>query len=127
MLRCIDQSAASAVEIFFDVDRHRRGLAGRQIVTPDVSGLLEHDRLLADRWQLDVEIGEMRELLCLLCCRIDNEEVHSGVTIRYTIYFDVRSVYRLYVLLWIAVQEYRLRVLEIVETPVWVHCGAVMI
>src|SRR4029453_8009840 len=85
----IDQSAAAAVEVFFDVDGHRRGLARRQIIAPDKTGLLKHDRLFAHRWELDVEIREVRQLLCFLGRKIHDEEVHPAVPVRNEIDFIV--------------------------------------
>src|SRR4029453_4955277 len=87
----IDQSAAAAVEVFFDVDGHRRGLARGQIITPDMTGLLKHDRLFTHRWKLDVEIREVSELLCFLRCKIQSKEVHPVIPIRDKIDFVVRS------------------------------------
>src|SRR4030095_10976224 len=89
MLSCVDQSTAAAVEIFFDFDGHWRGLARSQIITPDVSGLLKHDRLFTHRWELDVEIREVRQLLCFLRRKIQNEEVHPAVPVRNEIDFVV--------------------------------------
>src|SRR5215475_4241678 len=94
MLGCIDQSAAATVEVFLDINRDRRGLSGCEIVPPDVTGLFEHDRLLADGWKLNVEVREMRELLCFLRCKIHSEEVHAVVTVRNEIDFIVRSPHR---------------------------------
>ncbi len=39
----INQTTAAAGEIFLDLDGHRRRPTGVNIVTPDVTGLLEHD------------------------------------------------------------------------------------
>src|SRR5215471_18271196 len=94
MLGCIDEPAASAVEIFSNIDGDRRGLSRGKIVTPDVSRLFEHDRLFADRRELDVEISEMRELLGLFRAKVDNEQIHSVVAIRGKIDFVVRSPHR---------------------------------
>ena len=94
MLSRIDQSAAAAVEVFFDVDGHRGGLTGGQIITPDVTGLLKHDRLFAHRWELDVEVREVRQLLCFLRCKIHNEEIHPVVPVRNEIDLVVRSPHR---------------------------------
>src|SRR5262245_42068217 len=94
MLRRVDQSTTAAVEVFLDVDWHRRGLTGCQIVAPDVTGLLKYDRLFAHRWELDVEIREVRQLLCFFRRKIQNKEVHPVVAIRYEIDLVVRSPHR---------------------------------
>ena len=66
MLGCIDQSRPSGGEVFLDLDRDRRGLPACQIVAPDVSPLLEDDRLFSDRWKFNVEVLEVRKLLRFL-------------------------------------------------------------
>ena len=69
MLRSVDQPGAARGKILFDLNRDRRGLSARQVVTPDVTGVLEDDRVLAERRELDVEILEVRQLLGLLLVR----------------------------------------------------------
>ena len=126
MLGGIDQSATATVEIFLDVDRNRAGLTGRQIVAPDVSGLLEYDRLLSNRRELDVEIGEMRELRGFLRHRIDREEVHPVVAIRDEIDFVVRSPHRTDVLRGIVGQIFSRAGFEIVKPDIIRHAAAIM-
>src|SRR5207247_10841126 len=75
MVGCVDQPAVATVEIFLDCDRHRRGLTCGKIVAPNVSGLLKYDRVFADGWKLDIEIGEVCELLGFFRCEINNEQV----------------------------------------------------
>ena len=58
MFRSVDKGGAPGGEILLNVDRDRRRLPARQIVTPDVARLLEDDRVFPDRRELDVEILE---------------------------------------------------------------------
>src|SRR5207247_9691438 len=72
MLGCVYQPAVATVEIFLNCDRHRRGLTCGKIVAPNVSGLLEYDRVFAERRKLDVEIGELRELFRFFFCEVNH-------------------------------------------------------
>src|SRR6266545_3532476 len=79
--RCIDQCGTPRREIFLDLDRHRCRLPAGQIVTPDVARLLENDRVLADRWKLDVEILERRELFRFFVRKVDGEKIHPAIAV----------------------------------------------
>ena len=126
MFGCIDKRGASNCEIFLDLNRHRRGLTARQIVTPDVSGLLEHDRVFADRRELDVEICEVRELPGFLRRKVDNEQVHAVVAIGDEIDFVVRPPHRADILCRIVCQIFGRAGFEIVNPNVVRHAAAVM-
>ena len=68
----------------------------------------------------------MRELLCLLRCRIDNEEVHPAVAIRNEIDFVIRSPHRADVLRGIVGQVFGRAGFEIINPNVVGHAAAVM-
>src|SRR6201993_5090920 len=97
-----------------------------QIITPDVTGLLKHDRLFAHRWKLDVEIREVSQLLCFLRCKIHNEEVHPVVPVRNEIDLVVRSPHRADVLRWIVREVFGCAGFEIVKPNVIRHAAAIM-
>ncbi len=126
MLGCVDQSAVATVEIFLDCDRHRCGLTCGKIVAPDVTGLLEYDRVFAERRKLDVEISEVRELLRFFCCEINDEQVHPIVAVGDKIDFVVWSPHRADILGWIVRQVFGGAGVEIVNPNVIRHAAAIM-
>src|SRR5205823_522157 len=87
----VDERIPSDGEIFFDLDGHRSGFAGFQIVSPDVTGLLEDDRLLTDRWKLDVEVFKGGELSRFLGAEIGRKQIQPAVAIGRKINFIVRA------------------------------------
>ena len=126
MFGCIDKRRAADRKIFLDLDRHRRCLTAREIVAPDVSRLLEHDRVFADRRKLDVEISEVRELLGFLRRKVDNEQIHAVVAIGDEIDLVVRSPHRADVLRGIVRQIFGGAGFEIVNPNVVRHAAAIM-
>ena len=126
MLGRVNQRRSAEREIFLDLNRHRRGLACGKIVAPDVSRLLEYYRVFADGRKLDVEIGEVRELLCLFCRKIDNEQVHAVVAVGEEINFVIRCPHWADVLRGIVRQIFGGACLEIVNPNVVRHSAAIM-
>ncbi len=55
-----------AVEVLGDRHRHLLGLLGGEVEAVEVAAVLEDDRRVAERRELDVVVGEARELLRLL-------------------------------------------------------------
>ena len=127
MFGCVHERIASDREIFFDLDRHSSGLAGFQIVTPDVTGLLEHDCLLGDRRKLDVEILKGGELSRFLGAEIGRKEIHAAVAIRQEINLVVRSPHWADVLRRIVGQVFGGAGFEIVDPNVVGHAAAIML
>ncbi len=72
----VDQGRPPAVEILGDGDRHLRRLLGREVEPVDVAAVLEHDGVVAERGELDVEVGEVGELLRLLRAEVVAVQVH---------------------------------------------------
>ena len=97
-----------------------------KIVTPGVSRLLEDDRVFADGWKLDIEIGEVCELLGFFRCEINNEQVHPFVAIGDKIDFVIRSPHRADVLRWIVRQVFVGAGFEIVNPNVICHAAAII-
>ena len=126
MLGCVDQPAVATVEIFLDCDRHRRGLTCGEIIAPDVTGLLKHDRVFADGWKFDVEISKVRELLRFFCCEINDEQIHPIVAVGDEIDLIVRSPHRADVLRGIVREVFGGAGVEIVNPNVIRHAAAIM-
>src|SRR6516225_3500483 len=66
-----------------DLDRHALGLLACEVKAIDPTAALEDNRLVAQRWELDVELAEARELTGLLLLEFIDVEVHplQGVAI----------------------------------------------
>ena len=126
MLGCINQPATTAVKIFFNLNWHRRRLSRGKIVAPDISRLLEYDRVFPDRRKPNVEISEVCELLCFFACKINNEQVHPVVAIGNEVDFVVRPPHWADVLRWIICYVFSGACVEIVNPNVIGHAAAIM-
>ena len=71
MLGSIDEGGTAGGEILPYFDRNGRGLAGAKIVAPDIAGLLENNRALSDRRELNVEVFEVSKLFRFLAGKVD--------------------------------------------------------
>src|SRR4051794_11020564 len=98
MLRGVDKSGASGGEILFYFNWHRRGLAAREIVSPNITGLFKDDRILSERRKLDIEILEGSELFRLLAGQVGRKQVHATVAIGSVVDAIVRAPHRANVL-----------------------------
>ncbi len=72
----VHRRRAPAVEVLGDRDRHLLGLLAGQVESVDVAAVLEHDGRVAERGELDVVVGEARELPGLLRPEVVAVEVH---------------------------------------------------
>src|SRR5437868_14270760 len=79
MLGSINQPAAAAVKIFFDLNWDRPRLSRGKIVAPEMCRLLEHDRVFPNRRKLNVEICEVCKLLWFCAVKINSEQIHPVV------------------------------------------------
>ena len=94
MLGGIDERGAATAKSSLIAIGTWRGLSGREIETPDVAGLLEDDRVRADRRELDVVVLEGGELLRFLRREVDREEVHPAVAVGEEVDLVVRAPHR---------------------------------
>ncbi len=108
-------------------NRHRRGLSTGEVKTPDITGLLKHDRVLPDGGKLDVEILEARKLFRLLAREIGREKIHPTVAIGDVIDTVVGAPHRANVLRRIVRQVLGRAGLEIEDPDIVRHPAAIVL
>ena len=75
------QPAAADCEIFLDIDGDFLRLFRGGIEPKQVSAVLEHDGVRAERWEFDVEIGKGSQFPGRLICQAIDIQVHPLVLV----------------------------------------------